>query len=226
MKIIYRISSSINRKNRPDFFSKEKCFINFIKVFGCDNVTIIADNITEECKIFLSGFSVSVMYTSLGNSQSFLFAMNYALSNFREDDAVYFLEDDYLHLPSSSYILEEGLTISDYVTGYDHPDKYINGGPNPYISEGGEQTRVLLTKSSHWKLTNSTTMTFLVKIKTLREDRDIIEQHCKGSMPGDFAMFCKLIQNKSRKLVSPLPGISTHMETEHLTPLIAWNDVR
>ena len=165
------------------------------------------------------------MYTSLGNSQSFLFAMNYALSNFREDDAVYFLECDYLHLPSSSYILEEGLTISDYVTGYDHPDKYINGGPNPYILEGGEQTRVLLTKSSHWKLTNSTTMTFLVKIKTLCEDRDIIEQHCGGSTPCDFDLFCKLIQNKGRKLVSPLPGISTHMETEHLTPLIAWDTI-
>lgn len=32
MKVIYRISDSNNNKNRPSFFSKEKCFINFIKV--------------------------------------------------------------------------------------------------------------------------------------------------------------------------------------------------
>jgi transaldolase len=41
---------------------------------------------------------------------------------------------------------EEGLDISDYVSGYDHPDKYIDsdqGGDNPFIKDGGEITRVL-----------------------------------------------------------------------------------
>ena len=70
--------------------------------------------------------------------------------------------------------------IADYVTLYDHPDKYMDhdkGGPNPYISNGGEVTRLVKTDNSHWKLTNSTTMTFASKVNTLKQDRDIWMKH-------------------------------------------------
>lgn len=227
LNIIYRISSSTNTKNRPDYFSKEKCFMNFIKVFSTDNVFVVADNCTAEMLTFLLKYinKSNLIQTNLGNSRSFIYSMNFALSNFYEYDSVYFVEDDYLHLPNSKYILKEGLCLTDYITGYDHPDKYIDNGSNPYISQGGEVTRVLLSKSRHWKLTNSTTMSFLTRIKTLREDKDIIEHFCRGDIPEDFNMFCFLIQNKGRKLISALPGITTHMETDHLAPLIEWSNI-
>ena len=47
MKIIYRISDSKNNKDRPHYFSKQKCFLNFVKVFSGYDIYVIADNIVK-----------------------------------------------------------------------------------------------------------------------------------------------------------------------------------
>jgi len=224
---IYRISNNSNNKNKLFDGDKFKSLDNFNKQFDPLNTIMIIDNGNEELHDYISKTKYKdVISTSLGNAQSFLFAINYAISSLNEEtDYVYFIEDDYLHLPNSCKILKEGLQRSHYVTLYDHPDKYINhdeGGPNPFVSQGGENTRVILTDSCHWKLTNSTTMTVATSIKTLKEDRDIWTECCVNrTIPDDFATFIRL-RNKGRTLISPLPGYSTHTEIEHLSPLIEW----
>jgi hypothetical protein len=60
----------------------------------------------------------------------------------------------------------EGFELgASFVALYDHPDKYLDPskGGNPYCEGGAEDTRVYLTTSCHWKITNSTTMTFAAK---------------------------------------------------------------
>jgi hypothetical protein len=96
----------------------------------------------------------------------------------------------------------------------------INGG-NPFCSGMSEETRVFLGDNCHWKLTNSTTMTFASKVKTLREDEKIIRKWTSETHPHDFQMFIELKQN-FRRLASPIPGYSTHCETKWLTPLKNW----
>jgi hypothetical protein len=115
--------------------------------------------------------------------------------------------------------------VGDYSSGYDHPDKYLNhceGGPNPYVKDGGEITRVKITKNRHWKITNSCCMTFAVKLKTVKEDYNIIYKYCGGKHPYDFEMFLELRKMNKRDVVSCIPAVSTHGEIAWLSPFIDW----
>ena len=87
------------------------------------------------------------------------------------------------------------------------PDKYING-INPYITENSEVTRVYLSKYCHWKLTNSTTMTFAAKVRTLKDDEIIIRGYTgRNSSLTILEMFNFLVQKKNKKLISSIPRI-------------------
>jgi hypothetical protein len=134
---------------------------------------------------------------------------------------VYFLENDYLHAPGSEKILEEGFELgAEFVSLYDHPDKYIDG-VNPHVEGGGEVTKVFLSTSCHWKLTNSTTMTFAAKVSTLKKYEATLREYTKTSHPHDFEMWIEL-REQGASLITPLPGYSTHGESAWLTPLINW----
>ena len=226
MKVIYRISDGGNSKLKPDYVTKKGCFLHFINIFKDYDIYVVADNVSDNTYNFLSSNidSSKIVKTFLGNAKSFIFCIEFALKHFSETDKVYFAEDDYIYTKNAPKIIEEGLSIADYSSGYDHPDKYINhseGGPNPYISNGGEETRVLLTDSSHWKLTNSCCMTFATTIKTIKEDLQIYKKYCVVH-PLDFQMFSELIFHKKRKLVSAIPGVSTHGETKWLGKFVDW----
>jgi hypothetical protein len=72
-------------------------------------------------------------------------------------------------------------------------------------------------------MTNSTTMTFAAKVKTLKEDEEILRKYTSGSYPRDFEMFLEL-RDKSRSLITPIPGYATHGETAWLSPLTDWKE--
>jgi hypothetical protein len=167
---------------------------------------------------------VNIIKVSVGHgSRTFNLALNVALG-YDDETIVYFVENDYLHKQNSPRIIVEGLQLGySYVSLYDHPDKYMNGA-NPFVEDGGELTRVMLSKSCHWKLTNSTTMTFAATVSTLREDESILREFTKDTYPRDFEMFLALRENQ-KGLITPIPGYSTHGETAWLTPLCQWDKV-
>lgn len=226
MKIIYRISDAGYNKVKPDFINNENCLKNATDVFYDSDWLVIADNISQDTDIMLQQYvgRNDIYYTSKGSgAETFNLALDIALQ-FKDNETVYFLENDYLHKPGSQKILQEGIDIgAPFVTLYDHPDKYLDPslGGNKYCNGGAEDTRVYLTQSSHWKITNSTTMTFAAKVKTLRETEHILRKHTTGTYPRDFDMFLELRDN-NHILISSIPGYSTHGETSWLTPLIDW----
>jgi len=229
MKIIYRISDHDNKKRRPSFFTKIKCFMNFTKVFSGYDIYVVGDNISDETHDFLKQFvdSSKIFRTSLGNSGSFLYSVSFAIKHFEDKERVYFAEDDYMYLENAGAVIEEGLNFAEYSSGYDHPDKYINysqGGDNPFIKNGGEETIVLLGKFRHWKYTNSCCMTFATTINVIKEDYNLYAFFCKEFIPQDFRMFCELYK-RGRKVVSCIPGISTHVEYRNMSPHINWEQV-
>jgi hypothetical protein len=226
LTVFYRISDKGKTIGKPDYINNRLCLENFCHCFnGNVNVTFIADNCTDDTIQWLETFGKDIVQTSLGNATSCLYTLDLALSRARnETDYVYFVEADYLHRPGSQKVLLEGLEKFDYVTLYDHPDKYMLRSPNPFVKDGGEATKVYLSTSTHWKETNSTTMTFAAKVSTLREDREVFAKFCVNrTIPDDFRCFVTLTKHKGRRLVSPIPGYSTHGESMYLSPLIKWN---
>jgi GT2 family glycosyltransferase len=207
---IYRICDLGDGRTKMNTITKRQCFLNFIEVFGTEGLTVVADNTRSETIDFLRGFVTNIHETTLGNSASFLYALDLALG-LQEEALVYLVEDDYLHQADGETHIREGLELADYVSLYDHPDKYMDPSPNPLVKQGGEATRVLLSRSGHWKLTNSTTMTFASRVRNLRRDAGVMRRYCRSPIPQDFLMFCELLK-RGRRLVTPIPGRSTHCD--------------
>lgn len=230
MKIYYRLSpnSAGVGKEKIKNATKQHCLQNTVNVFGKDNVTVIGDNLNEELQLFVKELDVRYFPVSFGNgSETFRHCVDLAIAENDDNEIVYLLEDDFLHLPESPTLIEEALGIMDaYVTLYDHPDKYIDAdkGGNPQIYGGGEVTKLVMTKSSHWKITNSTVMSWACKVKQLRQDYDFHMKYSQKKVTDSYGLFTELRMNNIA-VISSVPGRSTHCETKWLSPLTDWENV-
>ena len=229
MRIIYRISDTGYSKVKPDYINNENCLANASKEFDDSIWSVIADNISSDTNDMIQKYLTRncILYVEKGNgAATFNLALDEALT-YDDDEIVYFIENDYLHKPGSQKIIQEAFELgASFVSLYDHPDKYIGPeqGGNPYCKGGAEDTRVYKTDSSHWKITNSTTMTFAAKVSTLKENEDILRKHTSGTHPNDFQMFLEL-REQNKLLITSIPGYSTHGETAWLSPLTDWGKI-
>jgi hypothetical protein len=231
MKIIYRISDAGYNKVKPNYIHNEACLKNFCNVFfdHISDIHIIADNCSEQTLAMIEKYidPINIQKVSIGHGAgTFNLALEIALT-WRDDKVVYLVENDYLHRQQSPRIIEEGLSLgASFVSLYDHPDKYIDPaqGGNPYCDGGAEDTRVYLTESCHWKITNSTTMTFATTVGTLKRTETVLRKWTDTHHPYDFQMFLEL-REQNELLVTPLPGYSTHGETAFLSPLTDWSQI-
>jgi hypothetical protein len=229
MKIIYRISDTGYNKIKPDYIDNEKCLQNFVYMFGNQDLHVIADNGSKDTIQMITKYvhPKKIEQVSVGHGAgTFNLALDKALK-WEDDEIIYFVENDYLHKQNSPDVLKEGLSLgASFVSLYDHPDKYMspNQGGNPYCEGGAEDTRVYLTNSCHWKITNSTTMTFASTVKELKKYEPILRKHTDDTHPNDFQMFLELRENDGL-LITPIPGYATHGETTWLSPLTNWNQI-
>tara|TARA_Y100000389_G_C17376272_1_gene471828 strand:- start:355 stop:1197 length:843 start_codon:yes stop_codon:yes gene_type:complete len=226
-RIIYRISDSGYNKVKPSYIDNEKCLANASTVFANADWQIIADNCSDTTISMIEKYQHEIETVSVGHGAgTFNLALERVVAGeWDDDDIVYFIENDYLHKPGSEQVLKEGFDLgASFVALYDHPDKYIDPskGGNPYCVGGAEDTRVYLTNSCHWKITNSTTMTFAAKVSTLKRVEHILRKHTAGTHPNDFQMFLELRQ-QGELLITPIPGYATHGETAWLSPLTEWS---
>lgn len=130
-----------------------------------------------------------------------------------DDDVIVLLEDDYAVKGAWIDAVCDGLQFGQYVTLYDHPDKYSN-------MYTGTPSQIFAGKVCHWRTTPSTTNSFATRWKTLRED---INSHLPFTTPDfpavrDHARWLHLWQQQ-RFLVSSLPGMWSHEEANMQSPL-------
>ena len=249
MKIIkiYRISDHSNsEKIKPDYASKENCLKTLIREFGSKDLYVLCDNVSEETFKMVNKYTNNVELTNNGNTGSFLYSWKKALEitkNMSEETVVYFIEDDYIHRSGAKNILLEAFKHlnAPYATLYDHPDKYQDKSDNRYewghgkldiddngirkpknVYITGEDTVLYSSKSCHWKITSSTTMTFATNVKNLREDKnDMFDLHTGKDLPMGGTTF-NLLAKKGKCLISSIPAYSTHAEERWLSYFVNW----
>jgi hypothetical protein len=225
MKIIYRISDAGYNKIKPEYINNENCLKNFVNVFGNENLYIIADNCSEPTLNIIEKYVIpsNIEKVSVGHGAgTFNLALDKALT-WDDNEIVYFVENDYVHLKNSPQIIEEAIEIgASYVTLYLHPDKFIppSQGGNPEVdADGGYSTKIYRGKTQLFGMFNSTTMTFASQVVTLKEDESILRKWTnQGHYPDDYKMFLEL-RSKGKALLCPLNTFSTHGETNWLAPL-------
>jgi hypothetical protein len=226
MKIIYRISDAGYNKVKPDYINNENCLRNFCSVFfdHINDIHILADNCSEPTMEMIKKYidPINIEKVSVGHGAgTFNLALDKALK-WNDDEIVYFIENDYIHLHGSPQILKEGFNLgAPYMTLYLHPDKFIphSKGGNPEVDQdGGYTTKIFRGETQLFGMFNSTTMTFASTVKTLKEDETILRKWTSGTHPDDFKMFLELRDN-GKALLCPLNTFSTHGETNWLAPL-------
>ena len=219
-------STQSANKPRPDWFDREKIFDSFISTLD-ERVDYTAFHDSGNGNIedhFLSDKDVKKVSMLGGNdAQSFLNVLNYVIEqNYDDNDIIYFLEDDYLHKIGWIDILLEGFEYigADYYTLYDHPDKY-------YLQMYEDlQSKIIATPSVHWRTTPSTTNTYACKLKTLKKHLPIHIKSCDlvEKWTKDHDKFTEL-WNAGSNLISCIPGCSTHVEGNMLSPTINWSQI-
>tara|TARA_R100000005_G_scaffold95170_1_gene75702 strand:+ start:7343 stop:8122 length:780 start_codon:yes stop_codon:yes gene_type:complete len=246
---IYRISDHSNpEKIKPAYGDKETCLKTLVREFGKEDFYLLADNVSEQTHNMTKQYCDNVQLTNNGNTGSFLYSWNLAnelTKDWDEKSLVYLVEDDYIHRRGAKKIMMEGFTElnADYLTLYDHPDKYqdkednrfqhghgridldengIRKPKNVYVK--GEGTVLYCSTNCHWKLTSSTTMTFATTVKNIREDHQLMKDlHTGKQLPMGGLTFKSLAQ-RDKALISSVPAYTTHAEERWLSYFVNWEE--
>jgi hypothetical protein len=207
------------KAERPAWFDKRRCFQSLLQAAqGQDlKVHVLFDGDADSAFARYLRSQGPAGFTGIdyrNNGLSLLAC--YELAEKLDDDAVYFLEDDYLHQPGCIGLLQEGLAAvpGGLFTLYDHPDRYTRTDD---LSVGPKK-EVLLTAASHWRSSESTTCTVAMAyplFRRIRRDMMMFTNH-------DRAMFRFLSAERGLTLYSPLPGAATHISQDFLSPLVDW----
>ena len=215
-------SSKISsHKERPPGFSQEKCFRNLLTTIDRSkaNLTCLLDT-PPDVPHFLDACDDPVIRFERGSEAgAFLYLLDtIAALSLHPDTLVYIVEDDYLHRAGWTDVLLEAFTLEggDYATLYDHRDKYFDPMYRKLSS------KLFSTKSCHWRTTPSTTNTFAVRFQTLLDDLNIQRRYSLNrTISEDHQKFIAL-QKKGRRLISSVPGFSTHAEPKFASPCTDW----
>lgn len=206
-------------KHRPSWFDRKENFknldstphINLQVVFDEAKGTLESSPMAQV--LLESGREIIKIKSDGTEASAFrLLLAHIAYLPIARDELVYIVEDDYIHKKDWKRAIYDGFnsTPCDYLTLYDHPDKYKD---YPDL-----KSRIYVGKVCHWRTTPSTTNTFAVRMGTLMDDLKVSNDYSTGvSISRDHDRFVEL-GKRGRILVSSIPGFSTHIETDNLTP--------
>lgn len=219
LKVVYRMSDITSTNASPIFWTdkfklNKLCLYSFVEAFReiKPHVVMICDRCPEYYEKFVRDsvpFPMTVEFTNSGVRENAVHQYDYVT----DDDYYLFQECDYLYVPNAGKKMIEACDVFDFITPYDHPDKY-KGELIP------EKKDIRVVGNHHWRLTDSTTSTFMARGDMVRKELDRFKQwgwedHKRWL---DF-------NNHGYQLWSPMPSLATHMVEEFMAPCVDWDSL-
>ena len=211
--------SGTDGKSRPYWFDYENCFKNLLNTLN-DQITLnvvfdgkIKNNWIDKYKDQYISHEIKAGKDMESFFQTWEIAKN---SDIKDNDLIYFVENDYLHKEDWSEKVIElfgNYNLPHYISLYDHKDKYFTTY-NDLVS------KILVTSNHHWRTTPSTCGSFIIKKQLFDLDYDI-----HTSVYGDHNKFIQLYKDRQRLVITPIPGLSTHCMEGLMSPTINWEEI-
>lgn len=247
--VIFRACDIVNAVNKnPRPFNLEKgqliklCFLSLVESLkGLDfKIIVLGDNLSDDMINFFNSFKVDLRLGSFGNDRSILETIKIA-STIPDDEWVYFCEDDYLHVPHAFKIIDR--FIHEQNSLFNEKKKFGNLStlvnlkdidlfifppdyPDRYKPTNRKHSLILVSSDCHWRQVSSTTFTFLTKSSTIKKHLSLFK---KSSMKARDRLFSRKLFGRtglgfwtSSMCFSPMPGLSSHMHRDTMTPLVNW----
>jgi hypothetical protein len=174
LHVVYRSTGGENKKERPPYYSKVMCLLSLLRSIenASEQIDVVFLNdgaVPEDRLALMSQAGEVVELPGVGRVRSYWTALGLlAAREWDDGDLVYFVEDDYLHLPEAlGTLIAAGneLPWAPYFTLYDCPDRYTRSDD----ADGG-RARVFIGGGRHWRTVESTTHTFAARARVIRAD--------------------------------------------------------
>lgn len=238
MIYIFLRDCEFNQANnmRPAYFNYEKCFKNLIDTLDSKvsqlNVMFDGDSKNSHIEKYKKYYDFNINYIKAGGdhkSNVLTCECIKSRSDIKDNDLVYLLENDYLHLPWITAILDlyrcnpNYNMQNTYVSLFCHPDKMLFRNPNATNEWGiykDLKCPLYLSNYRIWAGVPSTCRSFLMEKQLFDKDFDVL-----SSMESDNVIFPRLTKERNREVIMALPGLSTHCHSLFSSPLINWSQV-
>lgn len=233
-------------KSRPSWFTHERCFLNLLNTIEADllNGQAVIHFVFDGTENDMSNdfaaphiaqhrlrnadhpHAIRVHRITGGDQRKawrtvVALAREHCDNSIQPGDLIYFLENDYVHLPGwlneVRGLSEQGVPW-DYLTLYDHLDKYPNLCTHRVAKRyAGLRSSIYATSSRHWRTTPSTCATYLLSRETFLKDHALLRLGIY-----DHKLFRILGLVRRRRLLSPMPALATHSMDQFLSPVVDW----
>jgi len=192
---------------RPKWFNKIKCLNTFLESVKLNkdfvnNVIFVHDGPKGKLYDNIPKEYQTICIDHKNNESSLIETFKIADTL---NDNVYFVEDDYLHLPNSIKVIAQGVESFNLVTGYEHPDRYKRDDD---ITLGKEYIAFSQKTKCHWRTVESTCCTWATTRKLWQ---GIVGDFAKTYKLEDRQLFRNLYNQHNIRLWNPIPAVTTQV---------------
>ena len=208
MNIIYRLceleADGKLRDIRPKWYTKQKCLQSFLTAVenagdAINKVIFVHDG---DGDILLKMIPLKYEVIKIDVKDNLLCLLKTLDIADTLDDDIYFVEDDYLHLPDSIKEIVIAVKQLGLVNGYDHPDRYTRTDDIDYPKE------LKFIGNHHWRTAEATCCTYAVEKSLFK----LLSPTIRAYGLWDRGMFRYFWQAIGISLWTAVPGLTTQVD--------------